>query len=78
MKDMICPVMLGTYHLIDDENNGHQTKIFTLSLLAENCFQVSLKKFHDKHIMIAFLAKPENLWYTFFTLQVLQDLIFVF
>ena len=68
---------LGTYHLIDNQNNGHQTKVFALSFLTKNGLEVPFKKFHDEDVVIAFFAKPEDLRYAFFSLQVLQYLIFV-
>lgn len=58
IKYMTVNFYFFTHHLIDDQNDGHQTEILPLSFLIENSFQVTFEQLHYEHVMIAFFSKP--------------------
>ena len=61
------------YHLVNDQHDRHKWEILSLSFLAEDSLQVALEQLHDKYIMIAFLAKPVNLWDPLYTKIKVRD-----
>lgn len=49
------------YHLVDNKDDCHEAEVLSLTLLTENCFQVTLKQFHNEYVVIAFFSEPVNL-----------------